>query len=75
MLPITNFEFCRNSSIITKNFYKKATIYVLGAERGDFLPDYELTNEGVGLLAGWLYGYTKGMAIWCNAVVYWLEVW
>lgn len=75
MLPITNFEFCKNNPIITKKFFKKATIYLLGAERGKFLPDYKLTNKGVGLPDGWEHGYTRGMAIWCNTVVYWLEVW
>jgi hypothetical protein len=75
MLPVTNFNFLDRSVIINEKFYKNATIYLLGAERGKFLPEYELTNEGVGLPAGWEHGYTKGMAIWCNIVVYWLEVW
>jgi len=75
MLPVSNFVFCEDVSIISKKYIKRATIYVLGAEKGKFLSDDTLSTNGVGLPEGWEHGYTRGMAIYSNTVVYWLELW
>ncbi len=70
--PVPNFSFLRELEI---DFFEKAKIYVLKAERGNFLDDNILWNEGVGLSKDWLHGYTKGITIGGNLVIYWLEVW
>ena len=74
MLPVPNFEFCLKLPLPIE-FYKKATIYVLGAERGKFLDENLLWSKGVKLSYEWKNGYTKGVVISGNIVVYWLEVW
>ena len=74
MLPVPNFEFCLKLPLPIE-FYKKATIYVLGAERGKFLDENLLWSKGVKLSYEWKNGYTKGVVISGNIVAYWLEVW
>jgi hypothetical protein len=74
MLPISNFQFCIKSPLLLE-FYENATIYVLGAEKGFFLKDKYLSDDGVGLPEEWLHGYTKGVVISGNIALYWLEVW
>lgn len=73
MLPIPNFRFWEGG--VTPEFCKEATIYLLDAEKGLFLPDDCLSKFGVGLPKEWMHGYTKGLVIYKNYVVYWLEVW
>lgn len=74
MFPIPNFEFCLKLPLPIE-FYEKATIYVLGAEKGKFLDENLLWSRGVMLPNKWKNGYTKGIVISGNIVVYWLEVW
>lgn len=74
MFPIPNFEFCLKLPLPIE-FYEKATIYVLGAEKGKFLDENLLWSRGVKLYDEWKNGYTKGVVISGNIVVYWLEVW
>lgn len=74
MFPIPNFEFCLKYPIPVE-FYEKAKIYVLGAEKGKFLADNLLWSRGVKLPDEWKNGYTKGVVVSGNIVVYWLEVW
>jgi hypothetical protein len=72
--PIPNFSFLRGLNP-ESDFFEKAQIYVLRAEKGKFLDDRLLRNERVGLPESWLHGYTKGIMISGNVVIYWLEVW
>lgn len=72
VLPIPNFKQWRLE--FTDEFYKNSTIYVLDAQKGSFLKDY-LSKSGVGLPEEWLHGYTKGITIFKNYAIYWLEVW
>lgn len=72
--PIPNFSFLKEFNP-ESDFFEKAQIYVLRAEKGKFLDDKLLRNEGVGLSESWLHGYTKGIMISGNFVIYWLEVW
>jgi hypothetical protein len=74
MLPVPNFEFFLEHPLPIE-FYKKATIYVLGAEKGKFLDEDLLWSRGVKLPDEWKNGYTKGVVISGNIVAYWLEVW
>jgi len=74
MFPIPNFEFCLKHQI-PKEFYEKANIYVLGAEKGKFLAENLLLSKGVKLPDEWKNGYTKGVVVSGNIVVYWLEIW
>jgi len=74
MFPIPNFEFCLKYPIPIE-FYEKAKIYVLGAEKGKFLEDNLLWSRGVKLPDEWKNGYTKGVVVSGNIVVYWLEIW
>jgi hypothetical protein len=74
MLPMPNFQFCIESPLPLE-FYENATIYVLGAEKGFFLEENYLSNDGVGLPEKWLHGYTKGVVVSGNIALYWLEVW
>lgn len=48
MFPIPNFEFCLKLPLPIE-FYEKATIYVLGAEKGKFLDENLLWSRGVKL--------------------------
>lgn len=75
MLPIPNFNFFTESSS-SPDFYKDATIYVLGAKKGKYLKKEELwSNKGVGLSCQWQNGYSRGVVISNNIIVYWLEIW
>ena len=72
-LPISNlYKWGYN---FTPTFYDKAITYVLNAGKGCFLPDSCLSVNGVGLPKGWEHGYTKGVTMADNLVIYWLEVW
>lgn len=73
MLPIPHFK--RWGIDFSPEFYKDATIYVLDAKQGRFLEDDNLSRSGVGLPKEWLHGYTKGVTIFKNYAIYWLEVW
>ena len=73
MLPIPNFYSWLYD--FPPVFYEEATIYLLDAEKGRFLPDDCLSKSGVGLPKEWIHGYTKGLVIYKDSVVYWLEVW
>lgn len=73
VLPIPNFKRWRLG--FTNDFFKDATIYVLDAKQGRFLEDDNLSRSGVGLPQEWLHGYTKGVTIFKNYAIYWLEVW
>lgn len=73
MLPIPNFKYFGMG--FPPEFYKDATIYVLDAKQGRFLEDDNLSISGVGLPKEWLHGYTKGVTIFKNYAIYWLEVW
>lgn len=72
-LPIPNFKQWRLS--FPPEFYNDAIIYVLDAKKGRFLEDDYLSRSGVGLPKEWLHGYTKGVTIFKNYAIYWLEVW
>lgn len=72
--PIPNFSFLREGDL-ESDFFEKAHIYVLKTGKGKFLDDSLLWNEGVGLSEDWLHGYTKGLLLSGNFVIYWLEVW
>lgn len=72
-LPIPNFKRWRLT--FTDDFYKDALIYVLDAKKGSFLKEEVLSESGVGLPEEWTHGYTKGVTIFKNYVIYWLEVW
>ncbi len=74
MFPIPNFEFCLKSPLPIK-FYEEANIYVLGADKGKFLAENLLWSKGVNLPDEWVNGYTKGVVVSGNIVVYWLEIW
>ncbi len=74
MFPIPNFEFCLKLPLPIK-FYEEANIYVLGAEKGKFLEENLLWSRGVKLPDEWKNGYTKGVVVSGNIVVYWLEIW
>lgn len=73
ILPIPHFK-CWGIDF-SPDFYKDATSYVLDAKQGRFLEDDNLSRSGVGLPKEWLHGYTKGVTIFKNYVIYWLEVW
>ncbi len=73
-LPIPNFDFLIDMDMPSE-FFDKATIYLLDAEKGKFLEDNYLSINGVGLPKNWLHGYTKGLVISGKIVFYWLEVW
>ena len=75
LLPVSNFKFCDGVPVITKKFIRRANIYVLGAERGKFLSTGSLSKNGVGLPNEWGHGYSKGIAIYGDIAIYWLEVW
>ena len=72
-LPIPNFSSWEGG--VPPDFYKKAVIYLLAAEKGRFLPDDCLSRNGVGLPNEWVHGYTKGLVLYKYYVIYWLEVW
>ena len=72
-LPITNIR--RWGLDFTPKFYEDATIYVLDVQKGRFLDENFLSKSGVGLPKKWLHGYTKGVTIFKNYAIYWLEVW
>lgn len=72
MLPVSNIKTWAD---FTPEFYKNATIYVLNAEKGNFLKSDFLSKSGVGLPSEWKHGYSKGIIIFKNYVLYWLEVW
>jgi len=74
MFPIPIFEFCLKYPIPIE-FYEKAKIYVLGAEKGKFLAENLLWSRGVKLSDEWKNGYTKGVVVSGNIIVYWLEIW
>jgi hypothetical protein len=91
-LPLPNFTWCIDYGFSSNSdFYKNATIYILGAEQGEFL-EYTYTepigileskhrderllkSAETGLPAGWEHGYTKGMVISGKYVFYWLNAW
>lgn len=73
MLPLPNFKAWYGG--LSEEICKEAVIYLLDAEKGRFLPDDCLSKSGVGLPEEWLHGYTKGLILYRNFVVYWLEVW
>jgi hypothetical protein len=89
-LPLPNFTWCIEQGFSSSSdFYKNATIYILGAEQGEFL-EYTYTEElelpktrdkrllrsdKTGLPAGWEHGYTKGLVISGKYVFYWLDAW
>lgn len=73
-LPIPNFSFLKDI-VLPSSFYCNAKIYVLDAKQGKFLKDDYLSQDGVGLPNEWQHGYTTGIVISGNIVVYWLEVW
>jgi hypothetical protein len=73
---------------LPSEFYHNATIYVLGAERGDFFrhndylvkglikrEDHRLKSEDLALPAGWEHGYSKGIVISGKYVLYWVGIW
>ena len=72
-LPIPKFSSWEGG--VFPDFYKKAVIYLLDAEKGRFLPDDCLSKNGVGLPKEWVHGYTKGLVLYKYYVIYWLEVW
>lgn len=72
-MPTTNFK--RWGMGFPPNFYKDITMYVLDTKKGKFLKEDFLPESGVGLPKEWLHGYTKGIGIFENYAVYWLEVW
>lgn len=74
MLPIPNFSFLDKEGF-SSNFYENATIYVLGAQKGKYLSDDCLSYGDAELPIDWKHGYSKGILISGNVVVYWLEVW
>ena len=72
-LPVSNFK---NWDVyFPLEFLKDAKIYLLDAKQGRFLEDDNLPISGVGLPKEWLHGYTKGVVIFKNDAMYWLEVW
>lgn len=73
-LPIPNFEFLIDFRVIP-DFFDGVTLYLLDAKKGKFLENNYLTINGVGLPEDWLHGYSKGIVISGNFVIYWLEVW
>ena len=75
ILPIPNFK-CWEVGFPLEFFKNKdSKIYVLDAKKGRFLEDDNLSKSGVGLPKEWLHGYTKGVTIFKNYAIYWLEVW
>ena len=73
LAPVPNFAFCNNLNLPI-SFYNNAIIYVLDAQKGAILSDHYL-SRGVGLPEEWLHGFSKGIVISENIVIYWLEVW
>ena len=72
-LPVSNFK---NWDVyFPPEFLKDAKIYLLDAKQGRFLEDDNLPISGVGLPKEWLHGYTKGVTLFKNYAIYWLEVW
>jgi hypothetical protein len=89
-LPLPNFTWCiAHGFPSNSDFYKNATIYILGTEQGEFLKhtyteELELPktrdkrllkSNKTGLPLGWEHGYTKGLLISGKYVFYWLDVW
>ena len=72
MLPISNI---RTWGDFVPDFYKNAIIFIFNAEKGCFLKNDYLSKSGVGLPNGWQHGYSKGIVIFKNYVMYWLDVW
>lgn len=70
-LPISNFKRWG----MRPEILPQLKIYVLNAKQGRFLEDGNLSRSGVGLPKEWLHGYTKGVTIFKNYAIYWLEVW
>ncbi|WP_077155558.1 hypothetical protein [Bacteroides bouchesdurhonensis] len=73
MLPIPSFHKWETN--FPSDFNKEAIVYLLAAEKGSFLTDDCLSRNGVGLPDDWKHGYTKGVSIYKNYAIYWLEVW
>jgi hypothetical protein len=71
--PIPNFDFLKESRLETYN--TSATFYVLDAVPGKFLTD-DILAAGISYLPKkWEHGYTKGIVICKNEIMYWLNVW
>jgi hypothetical protein len=74
LLPIPNFDILAKSRL-SSDLFKTATIYLLGAEEGLFLPSSKLNKEN-GLIDEWKHGYSRGIVIFKNNLaLFWLEIW
>jgi len=73
ILPIPYFDFLKDSRL--ESYNATATFYVLDAEQGRFLADDVLATGISNLPEKWKHGYTKGILIFKNDAMYWLNVW
>ena len=74
LLPIPDFDILVKSPL-SSDLFKTATIYLLGAEEGRFLPSSELKKENC-LIDKWKHGYSRGIVIFKNNLaLFWLEIW
>jgi hypothetical protein len=75
LLPIPDFESLAKSPL-SPEIFKTATICLLGAEKGIFLPYNKLGNENTCLYDEWEHGYSKGAVILGhNLILFWLDIW
>jgi hypothetical protein len=75
LLPIPDFESLAKSPFLPEIF-KTATIYLLGAEKGMFLPSDKLEHKNACLYDEWEHGYSKGAVILGhNLILFWLDIW
>jgi hypothetical protein len=75
LLPIPDFESLAKSPLLPEIF-KTATIYLLGAEKGVFLPYDKLEHKNACLYDDWEHGYSRGVVILgYNLILFWLDIW
>jgi hypothetical protein len=75
LLPIPDFECLAKSSLLP-DIFKTASIYLLGAEQGMFLPYDKLGHKNTCLYDEWEHGYSKGVVILgYNLILFWLNIW
>jgi|GEM_PF-739249 len=75
LLPIPDFESLAKSPL-SPDIFKIAPIYLLGAEKGVFLPYDKLEHKNTCLYDKWEHGYSKGVVILGNnLILFWLDIW
>jgi hypothetical protein len=74
IFPIPDFDFFTAPKQMYSAF-ENGYIYVLDAKKGKFLPDSCIARDNIGLPEEWAHGYTKGILISGEIVIYWLELW